>query len=158
MSKANLRWFPVVAAILMMLPAVIGSQTGTVTPKRDVKMVGKLESDRVIATDRVIQSQKSITIESSGDNVVITAGSSQITVSPSGGVTIATQDVTINAVNTLTLSAGNKVAIEAPIVDIHAVARLDLRSDAMTTVEAGTSANLNGSATVDINGGMVYIN
>lgn len=156
-----------------------GAEAGTVNGNLTVG--GSMQVGGQFAPTGGIVMPSGITIQSTGSNVLIIAGSSQITISPSGGVTIQSATVTINATDELILSATNKVAINAPWIDIHSTDSLALRSDteikltaavtmdltagtfmdltAGTTMDlTATIMNLQGGGLLDLNGGVIQIN
>lgn len=67
-----------------------------------------------------INSTSQITIESTGGGVTIRAGSSIVTVTPSGGVTIQSSDVSISSTGDLNISAANKLSLTANEIEVTA--------------------------------------
>ncbi len=144
-----------------------GSLSGNLT------VTGKVTATAAIEPLGGIITPGGITIQSMGNNVLIIAGSSVITVSPSGGVTIQGTSVGINATGVLTLSATSKVAINAPWVDLRsdslvAVSNMQTRVVAGSVINAQASSNLNltaggqgnitASGNLDLNGSTILLN
>ena len=139
----------------------------------DLTVTGKVMATAAIEPLGGIITPGGITIQSTGNNVLIIAGSSVITVSPSGGVTIQGTSVGINATGVLTLSATSKVAINAPWVDLRsdslvAVSNMQTRVMAGSVINAQASTNLNLTAggqgnitaggNLDLNGSTILLN
>lgn len=132
---------------------VDGASAGTVNGELTVD--GSLQVIGQFAPTGGIIMPSGITIQSTGNNVLIIAGSSQITISPTGGVTIQSSIVTISATDELNLSATNKVVIDAPWIDIHSTDSLNLRSDTDINLTAGTFMDLTAAVTMDLDAGNI---
>lgn len=133
------------------ISTIDGATAGTLNGNLTVD--GSLQVGGQFAPTGGIIMPAGITIQSTGSNVLIIAGSSQITISPSGGVTIQSATVTINATDELTLSATNKVVIDAPWIDIHSTDSLDLRSDVDIQLTAVRSLYADAGAKIDASAG-----
>jgi hypothetical protein len=100
------------------LSTVDGADAGTLTGNLDV--TGGLEVMGQLAPLGGIVTASGITIQSTGSNVLVIAGASQITVDPSGGVTIQSSSVTINSTGNLNISADSTLSLDADAVEIQA--------------------------------------
>lgn len=129
---------------------------GTNTPDELLTVNGNTKvTGNIIPGGKVI-SQGNITIESSGNNVIILAGANKITVDPSGGVTIESKSVTVAATGNLNLSADN-IQINGNIVGITANSALTLEGKGQANIK-GSAVNVTGSGLTKILGGLVTIN
>lgn len=95
-----------------------------------------------------INSTSQITIESTGAGVTIRAGSSIVTVTPSGGVTIVSSDVSISSTGDLNISAANKLSLTANEIEVTA---------ASTELYGTDSLVLNSTSDVMVSGNYVYL-
>jgi hypothetical protein len=98
------------------LSTVDGAAAGTLNGNLDV--TGDLEVTGQLAPLGGIVTPSGITIQSTGSNVLVIAGTSQITVDPSGGVTIQSSAVTINSTGHLNVSADSTLTLEADRVEM----------------------------------------
>lgn len=159
---------------------VDGAEAGEISG--DLVVSGKVKAGDAIEPYGGIVLPSGITIQSTAGNVMVIAGTSLITVSPSGGVTIQSSTVELNATDELILSASNKVAIEAPWVDLHSTDSTVVRSDQQIKINSGTVltaqagtfintsagiqtnitsssiTNVTAGTTLDLNGSLVTIN
>jgi hypothetical protein len=122
---------------------------GTNTPNESLTVNGNAEINGNIIPNGKIIAPGNITIESSGNNVIVLAGANKITISPSGGVTIESNNITLAATGNLTLS-GQTVNINGTTVEINASAAAKLKGSA--------SAEVSSSAVTTIKGSLVQIN
>lgn len=139
--------------------ATAGSVTGNLTIGGNLQVVGQLNPGTGIVAPG------GITIQSTGSNVLIVAGSSQITVSPDGTVSISCVTASINASNELNLSAGSRLSMTAPYVSVAAQDSARIDSDFKVTIDAANKTTIRGSTvettatgTVDVNGSLITLN
>ena len=100
------------------------------------------------ATD--IVTPAGIRIESTGSDVRIIAGTSRITVDPSGGVTIDTDDLEVRAAGAIDMRGQS--------VDIQSATSMTLRAGTTLTVDGGAAANVRSQGQVEVRGSIVKLN
>jgi hypothetical protein len=128
-----------------------GSTSGNFSVGNDLNVTGQLAPNGGIVTSG------GITIQSLGNNVLIIAGTSQITVDPTGGVTIQSNLVQINAADNLLLTAANTLSIDAADVTIHGSNNLNL-SARDVFVDADRDLGLSAAQTASIDADDAVIN
>jgi len=129
---------------------------GTNTPDELLTVNGNTKVTGNIIPGGKIISQGNITVESSGNKVIIIAGTNKITIDPSGGVTIESNSITVAAAGNLTLS-GDNVQINGNTVGITANSALTAEGKGQANIK-GSAVNVTGSGLTKIQGGLVTIN
>jgi len=125
-----------------------------VTTSGDQDISGnKTFNDDIIPNGKIV-ANGNITIESTDNNVIVLAGASKVTISPSGGVTIESNNITVAATGDLKLS-GENVEISGVNVDIKA-ANVSLVGSVKTSIFAPT-LQLMGAISTSLTGGITQI-
>lgn len=144
--------------------------TDVVTTYGDQDISGNKTFNGNIIPNGSIISNGNITIESKDNNVIVVAGTSKVTISPSGGVTIEGSNIAITATGDLKLS-GENVDIKGTNVNVQA-AKLGLFGTLSSTMFApsisltapilfgitGGTTNLTSIGPTKITGTLVEIN
>jgi hypothetical protein len=143
---------------------------GTNTPNESLSVNGNVEINGNVIPNGKIVAQGNITVESTGNTVIVMAGTNKITIDPSGLVTIESNNIKLAATGNLSLS-GNNVQISGSQVGIQATTEINLVSptigikatslkmsaDGLAELK-GNIVKIAGSGTTDIDGGIVTIN
>lgn len=134
-------------------PTVLQSYPGGRTVSRDQRVSGLTG----VRTDGKFIIPEGIEIQSTGSSVCIKAGQSRIMITPSGGISIESDQVEIKSTGDLNLSARN-VTIEAQMdVDILGT-NIHSQASARIQSEGGAGNTVTSSGQCTIQGSLVQIN
>ncbi|MCD4746865.1 MAG: hypothetical protein K8R58_11260, partial [Bacteroidales bacterium] len=111
----------------------------------NLKVLGHILPEGGIVTD------SKITIKSNQNDVLIIAGSSKITIDPTGGITIESDDgIIIDSKSDISINSNSDIDISAFDISIHASRNIDIK--------AGNLLDLTSGAIMDLQGALIHLN